>query len=118
MSCFSPNSCQAVGYYELAGGEKQALVASWNGTVWSVTSVAPVANAVNVLDSVSCASATSCQAVGTYQVLVGGNRIQQTLLSRRGTAPLLHLLGRPPPARTSRTSDAGQCPPKRVVFCA
>jgi len=81
VSCFSPNSCQAVGYYEGDGGEKQALVASWNGTVWSVTGVAPLGTLSNVLDSVSCASATSCQAVGTYQVRVGDNRIEQTLVA-------------------------------------
>jgi hypothetical protein len=46
-------------------GSQKALIAAWNGTTWStVTSAEPGVNPT--LNAISCFSATSCAAVGTF----------------------------------------------------
>ena len=98
VSCASATSCQAVGDYSPAG-EVQTLVASWNGAASPPTWTASAGPNVlyggervrNILNGVSCAEATSCQAVGNYDNDRGATS------PRPGTAPT----GRPPPARTS-----------------
>jgi hypothetical protein len=75
VSCVSATSCQAVGYYGPAGpitdpsNIDKTLVESWNGSAWTITpspNIASNPNWINsdVLNAVSCVSATSCQAVG------------------------------------------------------
>ncbi len=71
VSCTSSTSCMAVGYYrEGSSGtanNKKTLAERWNGTSWSiVSSPNPVeAKGTSLLD-VSCASSSSCIAVGRY----------------------------------------------------
>jgi len=64
VSCTSENACTMVGRY-YAGGYKP-YVARWNGTSWSQQSApSPTeGNAGEALLAVSCASSTSCLAVG------------------------------------------------------
>jgi hypothetical protein len=68
VSCVSTSFCMAVGSY----GTRTAsptLVEKWNGSKWSmVTSPNPGTPAANGLDGVSCASPTSCVAVGSSDV--------------------------------------------------
>jgi Subtilase family/Peptidase inhibitor I9 len=66
VSCSSETACTAVGSYFLEGAYK-VLVERWNGTSWSQQSApAPSeGSAQKALQSVSCASSTSCVAVGT-----------------------------------------------------
>jgi hypothetical protein len=60
ISCVSATSCQAVGSYDDGSGNTFGLAASWNGASWQLRTMP-----VSVLpDSVSCASATFCEAVG------------------------------------------------------
>ena len=66
MSCVSATSCVAVGYDSDATNTKgETLVEHWNGKTWSIQ---PSPNATALPDSyfeaVTCASATSCVAVG------------------------------------------------------
>ncbi len=64
-SCSGPTACTAVGY-SLAGSTFQALAEQWNGTAWSIEATPDTAPTdVDVLQSVSCASPTSCTAVGS-----------------------------------------------------
>jgi len=64
VSCVSASSCVAVGFYVEDAAIWRPLVLSWNGVVWTtVTSPSP-GEGDNVLDSVSCVSASSCVAVG------------------------------------------------------
>jgi len=64
VSCSSSSNCVAVGTY-INESTYQTLIESWNGATWSVApSPNPVGN--DVLEGVSCASATICVAVG-YQ---------------------------------------------------
>jgi hypothetical protein len=71
VSCTSSTNCMAVGYYrESSSGtanNKKALAERWNGTSWSIVSSPNPAEAkgTSLLD-VSCASSSSCIAVGRY----------------------------------------------------
>jgi hypothetical protein len=72
VSCTSTTACTAVGTYgKLFNASQssvpQTLVESWNGAAWAVVP-SPDGGGVseNDLADVSCSSATSCLAVGTY----------------------------------------------------
>jgi hypothetical protein len=63
VSCSSATECTAVGW---AGTE--AIVQRWNGTEWSVQTLAkPAGSTETVLQGVSCVSSTACTAVGRYK---------------------------------------------------
>ena len=67
VSCGSATSCMAVGYYKFGSTGRARLVEEWNGTAWSIKQAGNPPSAVySVLDSVSCAAATACVAVGNY----------------------------------------------------
>jgi hypothetical protein len=78
LTCTGASDCWAVGYYLVsatAGSEEPlylALIEHYDGTSWSVVEAAPpfpdnvVGGIVNVLQSVSCISASDCTAVGNY----------------------------------------------------
>jgi hypothetical protein len=66
VSCTSSTSCVAVGGYLNGLGTNQTLVERWNGASWSIMSSPNEGNGDNFLASISCASATSCVAIGTY----------------------------------------------------
>jgi hypothetical protein len=76
VSCSGAASCMAVGTFEATGGPSDlyTLTERWNGTAWSyVPSPTPAdANGGGDLSGVSCASATSCVAVGTHIVFRKG----------------------------------------------
>ncbi|HEY3951875.1 MAG TPA: hypothetical protein VGM53_00740 [Streptosporangiaceae bacterium] len=69
VSCTSATSCMAVGY---ASGTKPRsvdvpLAERWDGKTWSILpAVNPSDAALTKLDGVSCSSATSCTAVGSW----------------------------------------------------
>ncbi len=68
VSCSSTTACTAVGsYYVESEGKYKPLVERWNGTSWSLESAPnpPSGSAEKAMLAVSCASATSCTAVGT-----------------------------------------------------
>ncbi len=82
VSCGSPTSCKAVGYYITSGSVQKTLVESWNGTAWSL-SASPNVGTGDVLRRVSCYSATACKAVGSDQ----SGTVSKTLIeSWNGTA--------------------------------
>jgi hypothetical protein len=64
VSCPAANSCFAVGWYAGARNKTLALVEHWSGSTWSVVSAPSSGNTETVLNGVSCASASSCFAVG------------------------------------------------------
>jgi hypothetical protein len=71
LSCASAGNCTAVGYYFDSSGHRQGLLLSETSGTWATGVEAPLpANAgtnPNVsLNSVSCASAGNCTAVGNY----------------------------------------------------
>ena len=69
IDCASATSCKAAGYYKDDQGALRALVESWDGTQWSVTTLpSAIAGRLLLLTAVSCSSAISCVAVGSEGV--------------------------------------------------
>jgi hypothetical protein len=68
VSCATPKSCMAVGTSRAgAASPTQPLTERWNGSRWSVVpSPTPRGSTGTYLSAVSCASAKSCVAVGSY----------------------------------------------------
>ena len=68
VSCPTTSRCMAVGVrFSANGGLGRAAADSWNGSTWVRTKVIqPAGNSGVSLDSVSCPSAGSCEAVGGY----------------------------------------------------
>ena len=67
VACGSSSACVAVGGYYASSGY-QPMTQRWNGTAWSVVSIATPADAQGTvkLHGVSCVAAASCVAVGHY----------------------------------------------------
>jgi hypothetical protein len=66
VSCTAATACTAVGSFT-SGYSTQTLAASWNGSTWSVQpSGNPPGAMYSSLNGVSCASANSCTAVGSF----------------------------------------------------
>jgi hypothetical protein len=70
LSCPSPSFCAAIGRYLNKAGSAEPMVAVWSGGSWTVEQAPVPANGGTnpelTLNSVSCASATSCVADGWY----------------------------------------------------
>ena len=67
VSCVSPTFCELVGVFN-NNGPDLPLAAAWNGSAWTVQSAPHPAHATFTVPlSVSCASAGSCEAGGSYQ---------------------------------------------------
>ncbi|HEX9032603.1 MAG TPA: hypothetical protein VF834_12215 [Streptosporangiaceae bacterium] len=68
VSCISASFCEAVGITDEPGyTDSTAFAETWNGSSWSLQAVPSPAGATGVLlKAVSCASATFCEAVGSY----------------------------------------------------
>ncbi len=65
VSCTSASSCMAVGSYTDSANIEHALAYLWNGSFWALEATQDPFGAIfDTLNSVSCASATSCLAVG------------------------------------------------------
>jgi photosystem II stability/assembly factor-like uncharacterized protein len=63
----TPSECAGVRDYESGSGNTFAFSETWNGTSWSVVpSPAPAGALSSGLADVSCTSADSCSAVGSY----------------------------------------------------
>jgi uncharacterized membrane protein len=75
VSCSSSNSCTAVGDYFLGPGaintDQRPFAEHWNGTRWMLQSTPSTHYYSNNLLGISCTSATSCTAVGYYQIRTG-----------------------------------------------
>ena len=67
VSCTSSSACTAVGSYMNSSSVQQTLIEAWNGTTWSIVSSPNGSSLPNVLEGVSCTSASNCTAVGLYQ---------------------------------------------------
>jgi hypothetical protein len=68
VSCPALNFCEAVGSYHL-GFVTVSMAQAWNGHAWtSQRFPVPVGSFGAELDQVSCATTSSCEAVGSYQV--------------------------------------------------
>lgn len=70
VDCPTSTFCMAVGSYSLSAEEPQwAWSATWNGTSWTLRTVAkPTSSQRSVLLDVSCQSASNCTGVGGYRL--------------------------------------------------
>jgi hypothetical protein len=74
VSCPSATSCFAVGSYTYGSAGQASLAEAWNGRSWkAVKLAAPAGESFPTLISVSCASARSCMALGSYSTASGGS---------------------------------------------
>jgi hypothetical protein len=66
VSCTAATACTAVGRYKNSAGAERTLSESWNGTKWTLqTTLNPEeSKRQSRLESVSCATASACTAVG------------------------------------------------------
>jgi hypothetical protein len=66
VSCPQPDRCVAVGFWA-TGSRFLPLIETWDGRRWTIDPFDPPDDfASSTLNSVDCASATTCHAVGTY----------------------------------------------------
>ncbi|HEV2377773.1 MAG TPA: hypothetical protein VGS19_37125 [Streptosporangiaceae bacterium] len=77
VSCLSAVFCEAVGsHFDSSSAATVALAEVWDGSTWALQKTPDPAQAVNgvrmVLNGVSCASATFCEAVGSSSATAGG----------------------------------------------
>ena len=67
LSCTSSSACTAVGAYIDSSSTSHAFAERWDGATWSVQSIPEPPGSQNTfLNAVSCSSASSCTAVGTF----------------------------------------------------
>lgn len=67
VSCGSAASCEGVGYYVDAQSHDIALAEHWNGSTWTRQPLPAVSGSTGtILDAVSCAAASNCEAVGSF----------------------------------------------------
>jgi hypothetical protein len=67
VSCASPRSCTAAGLFNDVQGRDAILAERWNGVRWTISRLPTIAGASrSSLGAVSCRSATTCTAVGSF----------------------------------------------------
>lgn len=67
VSCTSPASCTAVGWYATSVGWS-TLAEYWDGSTWAIQATPnPADSGESSLNGVSCTSDTSCTAVGWFE---------------------------------------------------
>jgi hypothetical protein len=113
IACPSPAACVAVGSYQTPTGHQLPFTARWNGSAWTIQPTPMPANALQGrLVSISCASLTSCVAVGDYlngAVNVGRGHAHQPMANLwNGTAWTSQSIDRPAGAPASYL-DAVSC---------
>lgn len=76
IACLSASSCKAVGSYKEATGVTRSLAVHWNGTSWSLVTTPgnPTGATASELEGISCASGSSCMAVGSKLTTSSGRR--------------------------------------------
>jgi len=86
VSCNSPSACMAVGGHVAKFGTAflwVPLAERWNGSAWALQTIPePPASEEASLSGVSCASANSCTAVGSYRQISGSDSYAEVLGER------------------------------------
>ena len=79
VSCATAKSCVAVGLYLNGRGVGVPLAETWNGRAWTPgTPARPSGSAGGQLDNVSCRTANSCVAVGSYSTSAGSAALAES----------------------------------------
>jgi hypothetical protein len=68
VSCGSATSCTAVGFYDFGatGTQQVTLVEHWDGHTWRVQSTPPIGDPGSAFAAVSCPTAATCTAAGSF----------------------------------------------------
>lgn len=102
VSCVARDRCVAVGWYAIAGNNDHTFAAALDGTTWTVQPT-PNPTGNDELHAVSCASTTSCVAVG--------NQLSETstlvLALRQGR---WHVVASPSPGGANNDLYGVSCP--------
>lgn len=61
------DSCEVVGYYNYAKGQRHTLAVHWNGSSWSRQTTTNPDGLSDGLNGVSCMTVSDCEAVGDYE---------------------------------------------------
>lgn len=96
VSCASATACTAVGEVSAGGGDTTAFVDEWNGSTWSLVTVPPPAAAgvqYASLDAVSCATSSSCVAVGVYSATEEGLPYSEVWNGTTWSSPIMQGVG-------------------------
>jgi hypothetical protein len=106
VTCLSASDCWAVGFHSLPGNLQQTLIERWDGTAWViVTSPNTSAEQHNVLDGVTCVSASDCWAVG--QASPGGTLVlRYTAVPTTDPSPTPSASPQPEASEVSFTDDS------------
>jgi len=93
ISCTSTSFCMAVGKFTDSNMVDQPLAEQWNGTKWDLAPpISTSPSEPNLLDGVSCASATFCMAVGAH----GGESLLKTLVEEWNGTTWTHVMAQNP----------------------
>jgi len=118
ISCATASWCVAVGTYQLPAQLAQTLTEHWDGTRWrwvSSPNAPKPMNYIDVLAGVSCASPTSCLAVGSQSE--GGESGRYETLSLRWTGTRWIVVSTPrPAARNVYFLNGAACPANNACF--
>jgi hypothetical protein len=71
VSCTAAAACTAAGFSIPSAGKDRALVERWNGRHWALQPSPAASSFGSELTAVSCATARSCSAVGSYDTATG-----------------------------------------------
>jgi hypothetical protein len=124
VSCPSATKCVAVGFDDAADGEPRALLETWNGSTWSVTSSPSTGSDFSMLSGVSCAiNYDYCIAVGVEGSagpaigFAGLGGATQTLIEAwRGSG--WYIEPSPKPSGTGAALNSVSCPGRTLVCVA
>jgi len=100
VSCATAKSCVAVGLSLNSGGIGVPLAETWNGRTWAAgTPARPAGSTGGQLDNVSCPTAKSCVAVGSYSTNAGSAALAESWNGSRWT------MSRPPEPKGRVTGE-------------
>jgi hypothetical protein len=116
VSCTSKRFCEATGEYLNGNGNVVTVAAKWNGKAWaSQATPTPATSTFAHMDAVSCASATSCEAGGNFEVDEISNAPKALAEGWNGSAwQLQHPVA--PPGATDNALSGISC--VSATFCA
>jgi hypothetical protein len=112
VSCATAKSCVAVGLYLNSRDAGVPLAETWNGKRWTPgTPARPAGSTGGQLDNVSCRTAKSCVAVGSYDTPAGSAALAETWNGTSWT------MARPPEPQGSVTGELLKLSCPSATYC-
>lgn len=112
VSCTSTTACVAVGVYLNPSGFGVPLAERWNGRTWTPSAPPRAAgSSFGQLNGVSCTSAKSCVAVGSFGTATGAAALAESWNGSKWT------LSRPPAPKGSVVADLNKVSCRSSSYC-